>query len=91
MAKFIKVRISETWFQYQFHCPGCNYTHAVSPKVHCFNGDMDKPTLSPSFVSPSKKIRCHSFIRDSKIQFLGDCTHKLKNQTVEIPEFEKFV
>ena len=29
---------------------------------------------------------CHSFITDGKIQFLGDCTHKLKNQTVELPE-----
>lgn len=29
---------------------------------------------------------CHSFVRDGKIEFLGDCTHKLAGQTVELPE-----
>jgi hypothetical protein len=32
---------------------------------------------------------CHSFIRDGKIQFLGDCTHALAGQTVELPEIEE--
>lgn len=27
---------------------------------------------------------CHSYVRDGKIQFLADCTHVLKNQTVEL-------
>jgi hypothetical protein len=31
---------------------------------------------------------CHSFIKDGMIQFLGDCTHHLKGQTVEIPDFK---
>lgn len=30
---------------------------------------------------------CHSFITDGNIQFLGDCTHELANQTVPIPDF----
>jgi Family of unknown function (DUF6527) len=30
--------------------------------------------------------RCHSFIREGNIQFLGDCTHKLKGQTVPLPD-----
>lgn len=29
--------------------------------------------------------RCHSWVTDGKITFLGDCTHHLANQTVEIP------
>lgn len=32
--------------------------------------------------------RCHSFIRDGKIQFLGDCTHELANQTVDLPDLK---
>lgn len=28
---------------------------------------------------------CHSFITDGKIQFLGDCTHHLAGQAVDIP------
>jgi hypothetical protein len=28
---------------------------------------------------------CHSFVTEGNIQFLGDCTHKLAGQTVELP------
>lgn len=31
---------------------------------------------------------CHSFVKDGKIQFLTDCTHKLAGQTVDIPDWE---
>lgn len=31
-------------------------------------------------------VRCHSFIRDGKIQFLADCTHALAGKTVDLPE-----
>lgn len=27
---------------------------------------------------------CHSFVRDGRIQFLSDCTHKLAGQTVDM-------
>lgn len=32
-------------------------------------------------------ITCHSFIVDGRWQFLGDCTHDLAGQTVEIPDW----
>ena len=28
---------------------------------------------------------CHSFVTDGLIQFLGDCTHALAGQTVDMP------
>ena len=28
---------------------------------------------------------CHSFVTDGSIQFLGDCTHALAGQTVDLP------
>lgn len=28
---------------------------------------------------------CHSFVRDGRIEFLGDCTHALAGQTVDLP------
>ena len=31
---------------------------------------------------------CHSFITDGRIQFLGDCTHALAGQTVDLPELK---
>ena len=30
---------------------------------------------------------CHSFIRKGNIEFLGDCTHELRGQTVPLPDF----
>jgi hypothetical protein len=30
---------------------------------------------------------CHSFVTDGRIQFLGDCTHALAGQTVDLPEW----
>ncbi|KWV42145.1 ammonia monooxygenase [Rhizobium altiplani] len=31
---------------------------------------------------------CHSFVVDGRIQFLGDCTHALAGQTVDLPDFD---
>jgi hypothetical protein len=30
--------------------------------------------------------RCHSFVRDGKIQYLSDCTHKYAGQTLDLEE-----
>lgn len=61
-----------------------------------FNGDYDCPTFTPSLNtwwggegSGIPLHRCHSFITDGKIQFLGDCTHELVGQTVDLPELEE--
>jgi len=32
------------------------------------------------------EYRCHSFVRDGRIEFLSDCTHALKGQTVDLPD-----
>ncbi|HRZ02382.1 MAG TPA: DUF6527 family protein [Burkholderiaceae bacterium] len=32
-----------------------------------------------------RDTRCHSFVRDGQIEFLGDCTHALAGQTVPLP------
>jgi hypothetical protein len=31
--------------------------------------------------------RCHSFVKAGQIQFLGDCTHALKDKTVPLPDW----
>ena len=38
-------------------------------------------------ADPCDCERCHSFVRDGRIQFLGDCTHALAGQTVDLPDF----
>lgn len=78
-----------------FNCPGCGCFHFINTNpeyggVWEFNNDLEKPTAKPSLLVnksiPAK--RCHSFVTNGKIQFLDDSYHELKNQTVEIPEFE---
>lgn len=39
------------------------------------------------FASRFGKV-CHSFVTDGRIQYLSDCTHSLKNQTVDLPDWE---
>lgn len=79
---------------YLFNCPGCHCTHMIKVPGWSFNMDFDKPTVSPSIrVRAHNNYRhrdtiCHSFVKDGMIQFLGDCTHKLAGQTVELPEWE---
>ena len=38
-------------------------------------------------VAPGGDTVCHSFVTDGRIQFLGDCTHTLAGQTVDLPEW----
>jgi hypothetical protein len=77
--------------QYLYFCMGCGYEHAFALKSdggnHEFNMDLDKPTVSPSLLNdwtPGRK--CHSFIKNGMIEYLNDCWHELRGQTVELPE-----
>ena len=54
-----------------------------------FNGDLERPTFTPSVLWTTGHDICHSFVRDGRIQFLPDCTHALASQTVELPEIEE--
>jgi hypothetical protein len=69
-------------------------THVVpvapSPRAWGFNGDESRPTFTPSILvrqtmGDARPVVCHSFVREGRIQFLGDCTHALAGQTVDLP------
>jgi hypothetical protein len=66
----------------KYFCPGCGEHHIVDERWQ-WNGDTEKPTLSPSVVTHTKP-RCHSFVRNGKIEYLGDCEHSLVGQTVDM-------
>lgn len=67
-----------------------------------WNGDAEKPTFTPSVLvnwpaNPDaceslKEWRtervCHSFVTDGRIQYLGDCTHSLAGQTVDLADWQ---
>ncbi len=77
-----------------FVCPGCGFGHSVRVKGHYiweWNGNVEKPTFSPSVLVDGAKPdrRCHSFVRDGRIEFLGDCHHALKGTTVDLPPYDE--
>lgn len=122
-GRFIGVRIN---------CPGCGERHTlpVRPTPHGevesphyanhahwhFNGDYERPTLSPSVnvkaghyadgrsdpdscwctyyeqhPEESKDFACficHFFLREGVVEYLGDCTHSMACQKVELPDIE---
>jgi Family of unknown function (DUF6527) len=87
-----------------FWCPGCDGPHQVAtgegpgPRWG-WNGDAVKPTFTPSILVTYNGADadtpdgipsvCHSFVTDGRIQFLGDSTHALSGQTVDIQDFDK--
>jgi len=79
-----------------FWCKGCEHYHVInldegySPITWDFNGDYDKPTISPSILvtEPTRGFVCHSFVTDGKIQYLSDCTHEFANQTIDLEDGE---
>lgn len=94
--KVEKVHTNGEGDQYQFMCPGCGIYHSFDNRWN-FNGDLDKPTFSPSLDVTGGKydendqwtdLHCHSYVKNGKIQFLSDCSHELAGQTVELLEVE---
>lgn len=83
---------------YRFVCPGCAQYDEPGSTLHAthvfnstwsYNGDGNKPTVSPSIlVTNHDEKRCHSFIREGRIEFLSDCSHAMAGQTVELPEVD---
>ena len=69
--------------------------HAVpfsGERAWSFNGDLARPTLSPSLLLTythvgADKFVCHSFVRAGRIEYLPDCTHPFAGQTVDLPEW----
>ena len=96
-----KIKVNENMYkgvkdyhtQYLYMCLGCGYEHAFVLRSeggnHSFNMDLENPTVLPSLMQDfTKGRRCHSFIRNGRIQYLSDCWHDLKGQTIELPEIK---
>jgi hypothetical protein len=89
-------RLENTFGQYLFWCEGCQEYHSVwtdkrdGVEPWGFNGDVDKPTISPSILvrGGEHNRTCHSFINNGMIQYLNDCTHSLAGKTVELKNID---
>jgi hypothetical protein len=99
MAKII---LSPDRLMALFNCPACGYGHRIPVKPHekgwDWNGDVDRPTFSPSILLRGHGSRnpkteeyvdlptCHSFVTDGMIAFCGDCGHEMAGKTVPLPD-----
>jgi len=89
--KIEKLSEEKGWY---FFCPGCNSHHSIDKKW-TFDGNLDSPTIYPSLLTQFKKANsseifktCHLFVRDGKIIYLGDSTHRLSGQTIAMIDLE---
>jgi hypothetical protein len=68
---------------YSFYCPGCKHSHGVNDR---WKIDLNTNTIHPSVLvrtpRPKGEKRCHSWVRNGSIEYLGDCTHELAGKTV---------
>lgn len=75
---------------YVHYCPPCDEMHML-PDAWAFNGDVERPTFSPSFkhtmpVAEGVPQICHYTITGGVVQYHSDCTHSMKDQTVPLSE-----
>jgi hypothetical protein len=82
-------------------CDESHHVPTTGPKAWSFDGNLDAPTFGPSVKitwrgtdyptadHPGIPVEtvCHSIITGGRIQFCGDCTHALANQTVPMVVF----
>ena len=83
----MKAKIHDYKQLYVFFCEGCKSVHQVN---NSWNVDIVNITITPSVLvtAPNDIRRCHSFITEGKIKYLSDSTHKYKNETLDLLEFE---
>lgn len=76
-----------------FWCPGCKTGHRIvhgdGRNLWKWNGNFERPTITPSVLvkgGPNNTL-CHSYVTAGRIQFLGDSTHQLSGQVVDLPDW----
>lgn len=96
VARRVQFGENDVRLHHYYWCPGCNALHgvAIRPDVNSngagweFSGTLERPTYSPSQLTTygvdSHNV-CHTFIREGMIQYLNDCTHSMRGQTVPLP------
>lgn len=83
----VVVRAADRWL---FRCPGCGCAHFFDSRW-AFNGNRVRPTFGPSLLvyESGDQPRCHSFVTDGAIQYLGDSGHELAGKTVPLPPWHE--
>ncbi|HSW89826.1 MAG TPA: DUF6527 family protein [Patescibacteria group bacterium] len=104
--KSLLVNVDDHGIKYQclaFVCPGCALnggtglhmlpvnTDQKSPAWD-WDGNTEAPTISPSILTgkDDDAHRCHSFLTAGVFNFLDDCVHDLKGQSVQMPDLPEW-
>lgn len=65
----------------------CSAEHpTLTPSVNIRWGRFADPTWTPPEGEDDFSGVCHYFMTNGKLIFLGDCTHALAGQTVDLPD-----
>lgn len=94
MSKICVDAIVEGTKSLVFMCPACGEHHHAPIGRWTWNRDTKSPSIWPSIVvergtpgNPNHE-RCHCVVREGKIRYLADCTHKMAGTTVSMPDHE---
>lgn len=87
----------------KFSCPGCQELTGFGNGIHMvpvnttekspswdWNGDLERPTLSPSILTRHHNGICHSFLKDGVFEYLNDCEHSFAGLFVPIPDLPEW-
>lgn len=82
-------------------CPACGFGHVFEYPRWSFNGNLDKPTFTPSlriFVRITKEVDdklidtgeirtvCHFNLVDGQLQYAGDNPHQFNSQIITMQD-----
>lgn len=84
--------------RYMHWCPGCHKAHFFNVSIQdaeegqpakkfAFNGDFQQPTFTPCQHLVDERGICHYYLTNGMLQFMGDCWHPYRSQTVPLPPF----
>lgn len=70
------------WYHW---CPACQMRHRL-PDQWKFDGNLERPTFTPSFKHSFGKGRvCHYILTKGQLHYCSDCTHNMAGQVVPLP------
>lgn len=49
-----------------------------------WNFDTESPTIDPSLLTSDGQNKCHSFVRNGRVEYLSDSTHEFAGQTLDL-------
>lgn len=83
LLKVFKHSTDDRIVAYVFYCPGCKSHHRFDIPRWTFNGNLERPTFSPSLLYDAGTPHCcHLFVRDGQIEYLSDSKHVFAGKTI---------